>query len=63
MAMRQMTVDVDDDLRDRLARWAREEGRPIANLVRRIATTAVEQHERARGAAGAAQDSAAERVA
>jgi len=48
MAMRQLTIDVEDDLRNRLIRWAQEEGRSLSNLLRRIATVAVEQHDRRR---------------
>ena len=44
--MRQVTVDIEDDLRDRLICWAREEGRPLSNLLRHIATAAVEKRDR-----------------
>jgi hypothetical protein len=41
MARRErLTVEVDPQLRKSLARWAREEGRPVGNLLRRIVTTA-----------------------
>jgi hypothetical protein len=31
-----LTVEIDPDLRDALARWATEEARPLGNLLRRI---------------------------
>ena len=46
MAMRQVTVDLEDELRDQLIQWAREERRPLANLLRHIATSAVEKRDR-----------------
>jgi CopG-like RHH_1 or ribbon-helix-helix domain, RHH_5 len=57
MAMRQVTVDIEDEVRDRLVRWAHEEARPLSNLIRRIATAAVEKRER-RAASGATAASA-----
>jgi hypothetical protein len=44
--MRQVTVDISDELRDQLIQWAREERRPLANLLRHIATSAVEKRDR-----------------
>jgi hypothetical protein len=44
--MRQVTVDLEDEVRDRLVCWAREEDRPLSNLLRRIATAAVERRDR-----------------
>jgi hypothetical protein len=42
-----LTVEVEPDLRVALARWADEEGRPLGNLLRRIAAAAVAQHAQA----------------
>lgn len=41
-----LTVEVDTDLRRSIDRWAREEGRPVSNLVRRIVATATAEHDR-----------------
>jgi predicted DNA-binding protein len=46
----QMNVSgVPAELRERLQLWADEEDRPLAALVRRILTQAVEAHEREAG--------------
>ena len=36
-----LTVELEPELRDSLTRWAVEEGRPVGNLLRRIAAEAV----------------------
>jgi hypothetical protein len=41
-----LTVELEPELRDSLARWAVEEGRPVGNLLRRIVAQSVAQHER-----------------
>ena len=41
-----LTVEVDTDLRKSIAHWAREEGRPVANLLRRIVATATAEHDK-----------------
>jgi hypothetical protein len=41
-----VTLEIDPDLRELLARWAVEEGRPLGNLLRRIVARSVAQHER-----------------
>ena len=38
-----ITVQVEPETRDALAEWAREEGRPVGNLLRRIVRRSVEQ--------------------
>jgi len=43
-----LTVEIEPDLRESLARWAEEEGRPVGNLLRRIVAISVERHERQR---------------
>jgi hypothetical protein len=43
-----LTVELDPALREALARWALEEGRPVGNLPRRIVSLQVQRHERAR---------------
>jgi CopG-like RHH_1 or ribbon-helix-helix domain, RHH_5 len=45
LTMRKVTVDISDELRDQLIQWAREERRPLANLLRHIATSAVEKRQ------------------
>jgi hypothetical protein len=40
-----LTVELDPELRDSLARWAQEEGRPLGNLLRRIVALSVAQRE------------------
>jgi hypothetical protein len=40
-----LTVEVEPDVRASLAQWADEEGRPIGNLVRRVLTNVVAEHE------------------
>ena len=46
-----LTVELDPDLRESLAQWAADEGRPVGNLLRRIVATSVAQHERQAAAA------------
>jgi len=41
-----LTVEVDTDLRKSIAHWAREEGRPVRNLLRRIVATATAEHDK-----------------
>ena len=47
-----LTLEVEPDLRVALARWADEEGRPLGNLLRRIAAAAVAQHAQTGDRAG-----------
>jgi hypothetical protein len=49
-----LTVELGADLRERLDQWAAEEGRPLANLLRRIAAQQVERHERKRARSASA---------
>jgi hypothetical protein len=36
-----LTVEIEPEVRESLARWAQEEGRPVGNLLRRIVAAAV----------------------
>jgi hypothetical protein len=46
MARREkVTVELEPDLRKSLARWARDEGRPVGNLLRRLLAISVAQRE------------------
>ena len=38
-----LTLVLDEQTRDELAEWARQEGRPIANLLRRIVGKSLEE--------------------
>jgi len=38
-----LTISVDADLRQELAAWAAEEGRPVSNLLRRLVARSLEQ--------------------
>jgi predicted DNA-binding protein len=40
-----LTVQVEPEVREVLAKWADEEGRPVGNLVRRIVERAIETRE------------------
>jgi hypothetical protein len=40
-----VTVELDPELRESLARWAVEEGRPVGNLLRRIVATFIAQRQ------------------
>ena len=42
-----LTVEVPADLHDSLTRWAREEGRPVGNLMRRLLAMSVTEREQA----------------
>jgi hypothetical protein len=37
-----LTIEIEPDLRQMLAKWATEEGRPVGNLLRRIVSKAVQ---------------------
>lgn len=41
-----LTLVLEADAREAVARWADEEGRPVSNLLRRIVVTAIEQRRR-----------------
>jgi hypothetical protein len=43
-----LTVEFDTNLRKSIARWAREEGRPVSNLIRHIVAAATAEHEKRR---------------
>lgn len=54
MAVKQekLTLVVEPETSDALREWAIEEGRPIANLLRRIVNKSVQEHrQQAQGAA------------
>lgn len=38
-----ITVQIEPETRAELAEWAREEGRPVGNLLRRIVSKSIEQ--------------------
>jgi predicted DNA-binding protein len=40
-----LSVQVEPEVREVLAKWADEEGRPVGNLVRRIVERAIETRE------------------
>ena len=40
-----LTLVVEPETRDALAEWAREEGRPVGNLLRRIIAKSIEQRQ------------------
>jgi hypothetical protein len=42
-AAEKVTVVLEPDARDAVARWAAQEGRPVSNLVRRIVSQALER--------------------
>jgi hypothetical protein len=46
-----LTIEVEPELREALARWATEDGRAIGNLGRRLLTMAVADHEQRKSAA------------
>lgn len=48
-----LSIEIDAELRESLARWADEERRPVANLLRHIVAAQVERHERKRAKAEA----------
>lgn len=41
-----ITLVLEADARQAVARWADEEGRPVSNLLRRIVVIAIEQRRR-----------------
>jgi hypothetical protein len=45
-----LTLEIEPDLRESLAKWATEEGRPVGNLLRRIVAKAVEAQSAERAA-------------
>jgi hypothetical protein len=47
----QLTFDIEPDLSEALAEWARQEGRSRANLIRRLLTAALERRDRRQQAA------------
>jgi hypothetical protein len=47
----QLTFDIEPDLSEALAEWARQEGRLRANLIRRLLTAALERRDRRQQAA------------
>jgi len=47
-ACERLTVEVDANLRKSIARRAREEGRPVGNLMRWIVATAMAEHDKRR---------------
>ncbi len=49
-----LTVVVEPETRAELAEWAREEGRPVGNLLRRIVCKSVEQRRQSLQSQGAA---------
>jgi hypothetical protein len=40
-----LSIEIDRELREALARWADDEGRPLGNLLRRIVALSVAQRE------------------
>ena len=44
--MRQISVEIEETDYEKLARWARREGRPCGNLARRIIAAAVARQAR-----------------
>lgn len=46
-----LTLVLEPQTGEELREWAREEGRPIANLLRRIVSASLEQRHRQREAA------------
>jgi hypothetical protein len=49
-----LTVVLDQPVADELAAWAREEDRPVSNLLRRIVTRSIEQRRQSQQASEAA---------
>jgi len=54
MATEKLTLLVEPQDRDALLEWAREDGRPVANLLRRIVVKSIEQHRRRQPETGVA---------
>jgi hypothetical protein len=51
--MTKLTLVLEPRMRDELEEWAREEERPIANLLRRIVGKSLEQRRQSQQAAAA----------